>query len=123
MRPRKFRWSDTLKQVVTVYIALSMFGTGHPEVFWAITVHQVSSLSLYAGRPTSFLANSTHIPAQDSPHSQSGRKILSRPLSDPPFILFILLAHVQGLFDPLSFVGHHLLSKLTFSFDSSRQQQ
>jgi hypothetical protein len=45
------------------------------------------------------------------------RKILSRPLSDPPLILSILLT-VQGLFGHLSFAGHHLLPKLTFSFDA-----
>jgi hypothetical protein len=38
MRSRKFRWSDTSKQVAGICVGLSMFETGHPEVFWAISV-------------------------------------------------------------------------------------
>lgn len=45
MRSRKFRWSDTSKQVVGVCVGLAMFETGHPEVFWAISVRHFPSLS------------------------------------------------------------------------------
>ena len=52
MRSRKFRWSDTSKQVAGVCVGLSIFETGHSEVFWAISVRQAAFLSTYAGRLT-----------------------------------------------------------------------
>lgn len=74
MRSRKFRWSDTSKQVAGVCVGLAMFETGHPEVFWAISVRQASYISLCADCLTISLANPLHIPPQDSPNTQSGRK-------------------------------------------------
>jgi hypothetical protein len=123
MRSRKFRWSDTSKQVAGVCVGLAMFEIGNPEAFWVVSVRHAFSLSL----GTDGLTRSQRILGTSLRKTLLTLKAVAKildiklPLSEPSFVLSILLAHVQVLFDHPSSAGaivSSLLSKPSFSFDS-----